>query len=251
MIELIEATGFQAVPVKGTRGEELARVETPFTFHDGHPIGMYVETIDNQFHLFDDGEVLFVLSTMGFDLSDRRRLKGIRTAIKDFGVALTDEGTLEAWSKTNATALGFARFCSALLAVRDWAREAADIPVDAEWLTEEVGLYLSAWKPTEELRRDVTERGASGQQHRFDFQLDGELIDAIAPVSTSSASVLRKMVDVRARAVEAEPRFVVVVDDRRRPDQARQEAKILETIAATWPLTRLIERTGGAVQIRH
>src|SRR5690349_12620747 len=48
-----EATGFQTIPVRGTRGEEIVGIETPFTFHDGHPIPIYMEASGNQVHFFD------------------------------------------------------------------------------------------------------------------------------------------------------------------------------------------------------
>jgi hypothetical protein len=235
--------GYRSIARRSTLGESVTRIETPFVFHDGHPVAIYVSSTGGQTHYYDDGEILFTLSVMGFDLNDRRRLRPLRNIANSFDVSLTDDGQFEVFSIRDRSSLAFARFCAVIVGVINWARDSANLPADESWLVDEVGLYLRAWKPKSELKPDVERLGLSGQHHRFDYELDDQLTDVIVPQQSASAAVLRKIVDVRT-ATSAQSKFLVVVDDRRRPKEAAQESRILSSVADVWPVSRLMKTVG-------
>lgn len=239
--------GMRCEPIPMRDGSGAVALHTPFTFFDGDGVEIYATSAGPGVQFFDDGLTLDWLRGAGFRVrEDRRRWASIRKAVAPYGVSLSENGCIESFWPAEDAPTGFARTVSAILAVDAWAREHAGIPQEAQWLAEEVAMYLRAWKPRGEFSdRPGAVLGLSGRAHSFDMSLDDELIDAITPHPASTGGELRKLVDVRAIAANKGLAIRVVIDDRRDPDAAGQEAAILGNFAQTWPISRLIQAAGA------
>lgn len=238
--------GMRCEPIPLRDGGEAISLQTPFTLFDGDGVELYAREVGAQVHLFDDGMTMNWLRGLGFKLrDDRRRWGAIRNAVAPYGVALAEDGCLEAYAPHQSASGAFARIVSAILAVDSWARENAGVPHESQWLAEEVALYLRAWKPRAMFSdRPEPLRGFSGRAHTFNMSLDGELIDAIVPHPSSTGGELRKLVDVRSVPIYRDTPIRVILDDRRDAEAAQQEGLILSSVAQTWTLTRLIQAAG-------
>lgn len=244
-------TGMRCEPVPTRDGSAVVSVMTPFCFADGDGIEMFAEQVGTQVRLFDEGLTLLHLHSVGIRLDDRRRWQPLRKAVQPHGVALTDDGVLEAWAPLAEPGGGFARFTSALLSVAAWEREHQGLPMQGDWLVEEAKLYLRAWKPAVELvEKPAPLRGLSGRRHGFDFSLDGEYVDAISANGNSTGAELRKLVDLKHSPEHRDLPVRVIVDDRRMPDAAAEEVSILGRVAKAWTMSGLIaaatRREGGS-----
>lgn len=226
------------------RGGKALFVGLPFLFSDGEPVPLYVETDGDRVRFFDNGDMLFHMAAVGLDVSDRRRWRPFQTIATRYGISLKDDGEFEAWEKTDNAPAGFARFLSAMLAAADWERENVGIPADARWLIDEVEFYLHAWKPKAKFDKSVPVYGFTGRAYEFDFRLDDELIDVIPASPIATGGELRKLLDVRRMSANRDIGIRVVIDDRRDPKRADNEAKIISGLATAWPMSKLISSVG-------
>lgn len=241
-----ELIGMRCEPQPARDASDCIAVVTPFTFYDGEGITLFARTVGEQAHLFDDGSTLFWLHGAGHRaLADRRSWKPLRNALSPYGVSLNDDATIETYARADVMASAFARMVAALLAVDAWAREVVGAGASIA-LEEEAAMYLRAWRPREQVSEHPEAlAGMSGLQHTFALLQAGEYIDAIGPSQAASSAELRKLVDVRSHAANAEIGIRVIVDDRRQPDRALLEATILGRFAKAWPMTRLIAAAGA------
>lgn len=237
---LISTLGFECEEVAAQDGGTVLCIDTPFRFFDDDSIAIYARQAGAHLHLFDEGESLAHVMSLGFSLRDRRRWTPFRHIATRFGVNLTDNGELEIWAREGQASSAFARMISVILGISEWERENIGLPADAHWLIQEAELYLRAWKPHVEIVRDVEMCGLSGKSHKFAFEFDGELFDAISPHPAAIGAELRKLVDVRNKPVSADARITVIVDDRRDAAKALQEIAIVGRLATAWPMSKLI-----------
>jgi len=106
-------------------------------------------------------------------------------------------------------------------------------------------MYLRAWRPDASVQMDPEPVvGFSGKTYSFQLALGQELIDTIAPHPNATGATLRKLVDLRNAPRNADLAIRVILDDRKQPEIAAQEASILGTLATTWTMTRLMAAAG-------
>jgi hypothetical protein len=239
-------TGVRCETLPMRDGSDAVAIQTPFAFFDGDGVEVYAARVGNQVHFFDDGLTLHWLRGVGVKVGDqRRRWTPIRNAASQYGVSLSDDGTLETFCSILNPAAGFARMVSAVLAVDAWAREHAGASQDSQWLIEEASMYLRAWKPTAILSdRPEPVVGLSGKAYSFPLLFDGELIDALSPHPSATGGELRKLVDLRAAAGNKDLAIRIILDDRRDDAAAAQEGAILGNLATVWTMRRLIRAAG-------
>ena len=234
---------FDCTPLTGVRGEAVYELGTSFSFDDGTAICVYVIDRHPFVELNDDALALHHLSSLGLDPWSHRRMAALRERTHPFGVTICDNGALSLLAPEDQLAWQVPRFISAELALADWAREQVGSTEEARNLSDEVEMYLRAWRPRAELSRNPKQRGISGHEHRFDFLQDGELIDVITPHHNATGGLMRKLGDVLNAGDEHTPKVRVIVDDRTDPIRASVEMQIIASLAKAMPLTKLIEGT--------
>jgi hypothetical protein len=236
--------GMRCEPMDTRDGSEVIAVYSPFTFADGGAIEIFA-SIDGGFvHLSDEGTTLLHLRSVGLPVSDKRRWTPLKSAIKPYGAALTDDGTFELLASAEQSSVAFARFTSALISVANWEREHIGLPIGAEHFKDEVAMHLRSWRPDLELKpRPTPLLGLSGKKHSFDFHFGAEYVDAISANGNSTGAELRKIIDVKSVPEFADLDVRVVVDDRRDRQAAADEIRILGRVARAWPMTALIAKS--------
>lgn len=216
-------------------------VAAPLWFSDGRPVVFYVCEEGERLTLTDEGTTLFHLANTGMPFEDRRAWRPIRDRAERWGAQIADDGSIETISLREQAPVAIARFMAAMASIIDWERDNLGLPQEAAWLADEVEIYLRAWKPRAMVERDREVSGITGRPYRFNFFIDGELIDVIAPQANAVGAVLRKAADVgRAPGMEA-IKILTIVDDRRDQIRARQEIEILGNQVRAMPLSRLIQ----------
>ncbi len=234
---------FDCTPLRGLCGEPVFELGTPFSFHDGSAICVYVVDHGSVAEISDDGLTMMHLSGLGLDPWGSRRRAALRERIQPYGVELRDNGSLRAMLPASELAWSLPRFIAAELAIAQWAREQMGAPESARQLADEVEMYLRAWRPLATISRRPVLRGISGREYQFDFQQGDELIDVISPHHNATGGIMRKLGDVLNAEHPVQPVVRVVVDDRTDPERARMEAKIIASLATAMTLTKLIEKS--------
>jgi hypothetical protein len=220
-------------------------VVTPFTFYDGDSIELFAKSYETQILFFDDGFTLHHLHDAGIRIANnKKRWSPIKEIAGNYGVSLSEDGVLETLCSSANPSQGFARMVSALLGIASWEREQAGVEIDTAWLIDEVAIHLKAWKPNAAFVEKPKVRGFSGRVITFDFEFDGQYIDAIGPHSASTGAALRKVVDLNSNPNHEKKEVLVIVDDRQQPELAKQEMGIIGRVASTWSVSSLIAKSG-------
>ena len=236
---LVKRLGFDCRLV----GETTIDVSTPFSFVDGEPIGFYFDQSGSDIRLSDNANTLAHFASIGHDISDRKRWRGIKQIVEAFGMELLDSGEIVGRIKKEAEHTLVGRYVCAMLAVVDWEREYLGVSDEIEQFINEVELYLRAWKPNSPLTRLPIIQGHSGRTHSFHFELERQLIDAVRPHGIRTGSILRKAADVINAGDKR--KILVVMDDREDTERAKIETDILSTMISVMPFTRLVAQVPG------
>ncbi len=145
-------------------------IESPMAFpSDGTLIGAYViATGEDRFHVTDDGDTVFHSSVAGADVT-AARLKSYRNIAAEYGLALTDEGVMNATCSAQDLSAVLARYMQAASAIA--TKSIRHRPKDDERFERIVSAVLLAHYGNRVTKRpEVT--GLSGHQLRFPFGLD-------------------------------------------------------------------------------
>jgi hypothetical protein len=219
------------------------------SFPDGEPIGFYIEENNNTFRISDNADTIFHFRSLGLDVSDRKKWKGIGHIIKSFGMNLENTGEITGIALSSGASSLVSRCIAAMLALADLEREMMNIAPELSDYIDEVEGHLRLWKPNEKLERNVYVTGHSGRLHSFHFKQTNDLIEAARPHSGRTGSILRKAADVHNSSTP--PKILVVMDDRDDPERAKIETDILSTLVKVLPFSRLIGNLSGAPEKRH
>ena len=227
-----ELVGMRCSPLKGA-----VEVITPFTFSDGGGIEIFAQEMGSQIHFFDDGFTLMHLHSVGIDLGDtKKRWTPLKNIAQAHGVTLSDKGVFQILTPVEKASHGFARIVSTLIGIAAWEREQMGISQDVSMLVDEVAMYLRAWRSKEKLiEKPPTVYGRSRRPLKFDFQFGETFVDAIQPTSQSTGSELRKLLDINEDIA-----VMVIVDDRKYAEKARQEIEIIGRVGTAWAMSSLM-----------
>jgi hypothetical protein len=232
--------GFECIE----RSAGVFRVFTPLSFSDGEPISLYFIEDGNMVRVSDNADTLFHLRSIGLDVGDRKKWRGVDQIVTSFGMSLETNGEVTGLAKTSAAAGLVSRYLGAMLAVADLEREMIGITPEVSDYIDEVETHLRLWRPHDELCRNVHAIGHSGRQHLFHFKLGTDLIDAARPNSARTGSILRKSADIQNSASPLS--VLIVMDDRVEVERARAETDILSTMVKVLPFSRLAGNLSGA-----
>lgn len=242
---LLERLGFTCREIT----ETVISVGTPFSFADGEPIGFYLdEHSSEQVVISDNADTLAHLAGIGFDISDRKKWKGVKQIATAFGLELQDTGQIVGSEIKSKEQLLVTRFIGAMLAIADMERDYFGLSDEQEQYIQEVEMYLRASKPEATLLTHPTVEGHSGRIHGFHFDFDNKLVDAARPHGARTGAILRKSADVINSG--SNKSILIIMDDRLDEERAKIETDILSTMVSVMPFTRLIEQASGNL-IQH
>jgi hypothetical protein len=227
-------------------GDATIGVSTPFSFVDGQPIGFYLSESNLEIRITDNSDTLAHFAAIGFDITDRKKWKGIKQLVETFGFSMLDSGEIVGSAPVEQQQWLVMKYLSAMLAVADFEREYIGIPEEIEQFVQEVEIYLKAWKPNAPITPHPVLQGHSGRIVKFHFEQDGKLIDAVRPHGTRTGALLRKAADVLHAGEKKE--ILIVMDDREFPDVAAIESDILSVMVSVMPFTRLERQVGGKLR---
>ena len=233
--------------VKTVSGEEAIGVQTYHRWSDDSLLSFYILPCGDKLLITDEAESIFHFRTMGL-LENKRAWRVIQEKLNGTktDVQLEQDGEIFALCRPDQVATTIADFISSLCALMHYERELLALPAEAVELAEEVEHYLRLWKPSAQLIREPKVHGISGHSYSFDFQLDNQLILAIAPTPNAVGAVMRKTGDVISGNDLNGRNITVIVDNR--SDQlfaehkAEEEIQIISTLANAVPLTNLINQ---------
>lgn len=231
---------FDCTPLLTTKGEQAFELGTPFAFADGAAINVYAIPHGDTLELTDNGDTMLHLTSMGMAAWHKSKLASLQRSIEPHGLTFTEQGEIKAFGKADHAALLIAQFISGILAVAQMERTALGVPDKADNLADEVEMLLRSWKPKLTLVRAPHVKGISGHEYGFDFMLDGELVDVLAPHYNATGGVMRKLGDVLS--APGEHKALVIVDDRAEPERAETELQIIAMLARAMPLSKLISK---------
>ncbi|GAB2878940.1 hypothetical protein GCM10027093_12910 [Paraburkholderia jirisanensis] len=233
-------------------GGAIMALDTPFGFSDGSPFVIYIEHLTGgTVRFFDSGETLFHAMGRGIRSFHSRKYQSIKALLSKHGASIDESGDIQVFHPEHQMAIGFARYISALIAVADWEDENAGVDLaDKETrLVHEARMYLTALHsamPAE--KSNFKARGLSGREYGFDLVQGDAQIDAISSHANAAASELYKLVDLRGKALTADTKIIVIIDDRSSINQAEQEIAVLGQYADTWAMRKLIHAATGGTQ---
>lgn len=211
-------------------GGRTLYIATPLTLRGGKPLDFYLTQKGKHVEFTDDGNTMFALSSIGYQLDDRRRWGGLENIAKRFGFELTQQGAFHGIfpeSETAERGESIIRFFATLI---DW-EEQHFLEGDTELnLAQEVEMLLRSKDATADIQRDVDLR-LGEQSFSFSFKWGETYVDAIRPVAQSVNSRIRKAL-VLGRADE-DVRMLFIVDDRTAPSKAEDEIAVLGSVART------------------
>jgi hypothetical protein len=203
-------TAWPCRQVRGALGEDVTVLAPPVPFWDGTVIPAYVFDRGNQFEVTDDGALLHHLNASGHQLSDKRRRRGLENAVAEWNVQL--ENDLLLYCPKDQLAYGLQRFQCALFAAARWELESAGKDHD-DMLMAEAEMYLLALNREAAVRRNVPLQGISSNARKFPLALDETLYDAVGTHPASSASMVKKLFDVRSVRENADVPITIIVND--------------------------------------
>jgi len=243
--ELFKRMGFECARREGG----VYVINTPLSFPDGEPISLYFVERENSVLVSDNSNTLVHLRSIGIDVSDRKKWRGMRQIISSFGLTLGDSGEVTGGALLKGAHNLVARYLGAMLAIGDMEREHMGLSDEMAHFLDEVELHLKAWRPDDALTYRPEIRGHSGRTHTFHFQLGEEVIDAAKPHSVRTGSILRKAADLQNSSSPLQ--VMVVMDDRDDPERAKAETDILSTLVKVLPFSRLSRNLSGSSSRAH
>jgi hypothetical protein len=223
-------------------------VSTPFCFADGDVIHFYLDDFDSTVKISDNSDTLFHLSTVGLDISDRKKWRFLRQLAEAHGLQLEDTGELTGRSQSTELPDLVRRYVGTLLKVVDYEREQRGMSDETEQYLAEVEFYLRAWHVDRNVVPHPQIVGMSGRLHTFDFEYGHQLVDAVRPNSNSTGSILRKAMDLADD--ENASRILVVMDDREDTERAQAETAILSRMVSVLGMQQL-RRIAGIPSSEH
>lgn len=228
--------GFEFIPLD--EQGKIAQILSPFSFDDGDPLPIYIESYENKIRFFDDGGILMHFLSRGINFDSAHKTRFIKNAADNYGLRFTDDGDVEIWSNLDEAPSAFNRYLQALLKITNWEHEHRGAATDVSLLIEEVEFCLRAWKPSAILAKHPEYTGISNQKYTLDFKLDeiGILTVSTHPQAVSTA--IKKLLDIKAGSPKNID-ILVIIDDRFDKETASRESLIIQSVANVLTFTRL------------
>lgn len=233
-------TKFDCQPVRGLGGESCLVIGTPFSLPDGSAINLYL--IDQGSHILitDNGDTVFQLPSMGYDVWHGSRMNGLREFAQAHRLQLTPKGELVMLTRPEQAVLAFAQAMSGMIAVSNWLAEKLQTQPEEVDLVAELQPYIIARNPSAVFVPHPKVKGASRTIHEFDLRHGADLIDIIPANANSTGSAMRKAGDVQNGPFSPEASPLIIVDDRRDAVRAANEIGILASVTRAMAASSLL-----------
>lgn len=215
-------------------------ISTPVLLHDGTPLGFFL-TVDGATARFsDEGMTIFALRNMGIDMTDRRNWRGLESIAQRLGFSVADDGEVTLNFPVAESTLWFSNITRLMSSVADWQQERFEQNDTHFNLTREVEELLKEKGPSLKLEVGATVM-ADGKPIRFDFLWGNTYIDAIPAEARATSSRLRKAIMARPLELHGD-NILIIVDDRIKPERAKNEIAVLSQVAAAEAYTSFAKR---------
>lgn len=233
-------TRFDCHPVRGLGGESCLVIGTPFSLPDGSTINLYLVEQGSHIQITDNGDTVFQLPSMGYDIWHGARMKGLREHAQAHKLQLTAKGELTMLVRPEHAAAGFAQATSGMIAVSHWIADKLQAHPEEVDLVAQLQPYIVARNPAAPLVPHPKVKGASRTVHEFDLRHGSDLIDVIPANANSTGSAMRKAGDVQNGPFSPEASPLIIVDDRRDPVRAEGEIGILASVTRAMAASTLM-----------
>jgi hypothetical protein len=235
--QLTTLLGFDCFPL--TEGGEIALVQTPFKFHDGDALPVFVEVLSNQVRFFDDGATLRHFLGRGVRVETKKHATFLSSHATKHGAAFTEAGEIEAWASLDKAGTAFSAFLSSLLALTAWEKDQEGMDTDMSVFVEEVAMALRAWKPDASIAFSPPFTGISGRAYKLNFLLDGRPVAVTSAHPNSVSALLHRLIDIHGLPINEGFQPLVIIDDRTDPRAADREASIMQNVSTVIPFSSL------------
>ena len=241
---IAEATIWPCRSVASSDGGMALEISPPVTFWDGAVIPVYLIQRNAAVEITDDGGLIEHFEATGLSSAlDGRRFKTLDRILTPWGVGMSNE--LHMVCNLDALQYGLQQYLGAMFALARWEIELRNQPPDNSLLIAEAEMYLAALNPNSEIYHEFKVSSISGRGQEFPLRIDGTLYDAVGTHHASSASMIKKLVDVRGLRDNKSIPITVVVDDRADRDRASADIQLYSQLAHVDKMSSLQQRAGG------
>lgn len=101
----------------------ISVIGTPYAYCDGDEFPAFAEVRGNQIRLFDDGNILIHIRSLGISLYAHGSIAELRALAEKHGLTLTAEGEFETCANPDEISSALMRYLRALRDVDDWEQE--------------------------------------------------------------------------------------------------------------------------------
>ena len=244
---LTQTIGFECEPLSDDGS--ISMIRTPFTFQDGEPLPVFVESNGKQLRFFDDGVTLLHFRGRGVRLQDNRNLRAIKNIAEPQGLELNTDGELEVWTDVVSAPAAFAKFMSTLLAVTSWERGLVGVSTDITLFLDEVEMCLRNWRPTAHISETPVFSGITGTKYKLDFLVDEDAVVAVAAHPNSVSAAAKKLLDIRASNENENLKIIIVLDDRMDAETAHRDGLILDSLGNVMMMSRFEKNIAGSAAL--
>lgn len=231
--DLFHHIGFKCQALPQEDSSQVFYISTPFQTFDGDGVKLFAEQVESNIRFFDAGHTIFHMLGSGLRFDTQRALAPIKKLVSAAGADLSDDGEISALASIEKAHEASRRALTAIIAASAWEAENAGLSDSTVTLAVEVEFFLKQWKPYAPLVRAPKIHGISGREYEFDFLFEDTLVDVVSSRPQSTAAKIRKLADVTGIPSQYEKPMLIIIDDRRNPQQAKQEAAILRQFAPT------------------
>ncbi|MGC4395817.1 DUF1828 domain-containing protein [Hydrogenophaga sp. T2] len=235
--KLTNLLGYDCLPLSDSG--QVALVHTPFKFEDGASLPVFIEFVNGQVRFFDDGATLRHFMGRGVKIENRKHTAFLTNIANAHQAVFSESGEIETWASMESAPVAFSRFLSSMLAIAAWEKGQEGEDTDTSIFVQEVAIALRAWKPTADLTFEPPFEGITKKSYKLDFLLDGRPVVAVGSHQNSVSSLLHKLVDIHNLPENRGFDPLVVIDDRRDPEAADKESKVLQSLATVMPFSSL------------
>lgn len=233
-------TRYDCTPARGRGGESCLVIGTPFSLPDGSAINLYLVDQGSHILITDNGDTVFQLPSMGYDIWHGARMKSLREHAQAHRLQLTAAGELTMLMRPEHAIQGFAQATTGMIAVSTWLAQKLQTEPEEVDLVAELQPYIIARDPSAVFVPHPKVKGASRSIHEFDLRHGSDLIDVIPANANSTGSAMRKAGDVQNGPFSPEASPLIIVDDRREPARAANEIGILGSVTRAMAASALM-----------
>ncbi|MDO4937256.1 MAG: hypothetical protein Q4E62_05000 [Sutterellaceae bacterium] len=242
----LESLGFALHPVKTRDRSRILKISTGFKLIDEFPFDIFLEEIEDQIHVWDEGLTYPNLFALNPDLLNATRLQEIANVVGLYGVTFLDCGVFEIYGPKNKAANVVCDYLAAMVNLDRWVVEYLALATSKNNLVESAKFMFKRWRPSSVIESKPKIAGLGGTELEFDFSVDDDFVDVISPTPNSSAHFIRKATSFRLANTDTTGRALAVVDDSKSSEQANLEIALISRNFNAIALSRLSQNASAS-----